>query len=209
MAIMPALTVVACNRHSRKNPVAAASEALKDKDLQKTFQSKCEIKGLDAVVTGIMSAGQASVKSSRVLWKFSGNQVTRTTVLFAQADCAQESWVFQETGKFKIDDKARTNDNGRHLDLDMDRLTLIVRDENGAKAANGIKLCNKADWSANSKEQNVTSSSKDVSCYNAQVPRKQFTAYRIDNGVLYMGDAADAPSARPASLNWANRYEAK
>jgi hypothetical protein len=202
LALVPtALTLNACKRGHSKNPVAAVAEASKDKDLQKTFQSECSIEPTTALMTALMSLGQASVKSSRVLYQFTGNNITRTTAFYNTMDCKEDAYIFRERGVFKIDEKQKTNDGGKHIDFDFRTLTLVVHTENGVKAANDTKLCGKSDWSANSKEQDVTKSSKDVSCYGQEVPRKMPNVYRVDAGNLYLGNPGDKTGERPATLS--------
>ncbi len=206
--ILP-LALVACKDKANKNPIANVTEASKEKDLQKTWQTECQLRPIDAVVTGLMSGGQAAVKSMRVQYKFQGANVNRVSALYASADCAQEAYIFNESGEFKIDKSKKTNDGGVHIDMSFKKVLLTIKDDNGAKSANAGKLCGRSDW-APGNEVDVTAAAKDLTCYNIQVPRKNLNVYRIDNNILYLGASPAAasakPSDRPATLNFGLKF---
>lgn len=212
LALIPGLMITACHRGNKKNPIAAASEASKDKDLQRTWQSECSADLKDQVLTNLLTGFKDSVKSYRVQYEFKGNAVTRSTIMYTQAGCAEDAWIFEESGNFKLGDgKQVTNDGGKKIDLDMRDLTLSVRNAGAANAANAIKLCGKANWAADNKPSNkekVNQASKGVNCYGAAVPRKVSNVYRIENkNRLLLG--GEMPTALPSSVTSGPVYSAK
>lgn len=208
LALAPTV-MVACHRGSKKNPVAAASEAVKDLDLQKTWESQCSAERTVALVTGAATGLQAPVKSSRVQIKFAGNAATLTTIYYSQADCVQDAWIFEESGNFKIDKDKKSNDGGTHIDFDFREVTARVIDQTGAQAASAINMCGKNNWAANSKKETVTKAAKDLTCYGIDVPRKVPTIYRIDGDSLVLGTPPKATGERPATLSFNIRYHRK
>lgn len=199
--ILP-LALTAC-KDDKKNPVTNVRVASEERDLQKTWQSECQLKPVDMITTGIMSLGQASVKSVRVQYRFKGATVQRVNIAYAGADCTQDAWIFEESGQFTLDKAKKTNDGGFNIDMKFEKLKLTIKDENGAKSANAIKLCNRSDWKAG-QDADVTANAKDATCYNAQVPRTNANVYRIDNKVLYFGENpanAVQPNQRPSRLS--------
>jgi hypothetical protein len=193
---------VACGKDD-KNPISNAKEALEDKDLQgKNFESDCSIQPLDALLTGILSGGQASVKSQRVAYRFEGSNITRTTVLFNDTNCGGEAFRYTETGTFNITKNQRTNDGGYFIDINYKKLSVKMSSDVGVTAANAIKLCGANNWGAG-QEREVTAQAKDLSCYGAQVPRVNNNVYRIDGGnVLYLGtQSLENGAPRPTSLS--------
>lgn len=195
------LMAVACGKD--KNPITNGKEAIEDKDLQgKNFESECSIEPLDALLTGILSGGQASVKSSRVAYRFEGANITRTTVLFANLNCDGEAFRYSETGTFNITKNQRTNDGGYFIDIKYNKLMVKIATDVGTVSANAIKLCGAQDW-ATGQERDVTVQAKNATCYGTVVPRVNNNVYRLDGGkVLYFGTASlENGQARPTSLS--------
>jgi len=209
IALIPGL-MIACERGHKRNPVAAASEAAKDPDLQKkTWQAECSNELKRAIATGVASGFQAAVKSSRQQFKFSGNNMTLVTTYYIQQNCAEEAWQFEESGTFKIDKDKKSNDGGTNIDFDLRELTLRVISQSGSVAANGINLCDKKDWAANSKKMEVNKPSKNPTCYAAEVPRKIPNIYRIDGDSLVLGSPGATVAERPAKLDFTVRFSGK
>jgi len=197
------LMAVACDKDNNNNPIDNVREALEEKDLQnKTFQSECNLEPLDAILTGILTGGQASVKSSRTQYRFVGANITRTTILYAQTDCVGDAFTFNETGAFNVSKNQKTNDGGYFIDINFNKLMLKMDSDVGVQSANAIKLCGASDWAVG-QEREVTAQAKDMSCYGATVPRTDLNIYRVDEGnVLYLGTPSkDSNQARPTSLS--------
>lgn len=212
LTLVLAVAVVAlAGCKDKNNPVKAAEETAKEKDLQHTFQSECQVKPLDTVLTGILTGGKSTIKSSRTLYRFEGNRVTRTTQMFGSSDCSAESAGFIETGTFEINKDIKTSDGGKGIKLKFDKLTVKVASDDGAKIANGMSLCGISDWKPGD-EREVTGSSENLTCYSAQVPRTDENIYRVDAGKLMLGSSSTDPkssSERPDSLDKTNTYQQK
>lgn len=192
----------ACSKHD-KNPISNVKEALEEKDLQgKNFESDCSIEIARSAFTGILSGGAASVKSSRVAYRFQGSNVTRTTIYFANANCDGEAIRYSETGTFNVTKNQKTNDGGYLIDMNFKKLNAKMASDVGATAANAVKLCGFENW-ANGQDRDVTAQSKEISCFGAQVPRTNHNVYRLDDRrVLYLGnDGTSTSTDRPASLS--------
>lgn len=212
------LALVACKDKADKNPVRNITQATKDRDLQGTWQTGCQATPIDAIISGFMSDFQASVKSARVQYKYEGSNVNRVTLVYNAADCTgAESYIFNESGRFEINDKDKSNDGGKFIDMKYEKVSLTIKDDNGAKVANERKLCGQQGWAVG-KEVNVTGNAKDLNCYGVQVPRSNANIYRIDKPagdqkwVLFLGanPAKDAqPNQRPATLNMGLKFEKK
>lgn len=203
------LIAVACGKDD-KNPFTNAKEAIDDKDLQgKNFESECSVEALDALLTGILSGGQASVKSSRVVYRFEGSNITRTTVLFANLNCDGEAFRYTETGTFNVTKNQRTNDGAYFIDINYKKLMVSITTDVGAVSANAIKVCGIQDWAVK-QEREVTAQAKDVTCYGTVVPRVNNNVYRLDAGkILMLGtQSLENGVARPASLS-NQKYTAK
>lgn len=218
MLVLP-LAIVACKDKANKNPIAYVKQAANDRDLQGTWQSECNLKPIDAIISGFMSAFQASVKSSRTQYKFEGANVNRVTLVYNTADCTgAESYVWNEQGEFKVLDKVQVANVGdaKGIDMKFEKVMLTIKDDNGAKVANDRSLCGVQNWAVG-KEQGITANANSANCYGVQVPRTNANIYRIEkpagNGkwVLYFGqsptDAANA-NERPATLS-SVKYEKK
>ncbi len=205
--IIPVL-LTAC-KDRRSNPVTQVQEAAKETDLQRTWESDCSTRPIDAVVTGLMSGGQASIKGMRTQYKFTGANVIRKTILFNHADCSGEAYVFEESGDFKIHEDQKTTDGGKAIDMNFHSVKVTISDDVGATAANAISLCRRNNW-ARGDSVDVTSVAEDATCYNAQVPRTNYNIYRVDGNHLYLGSSGVvAGNQRPATLNFAYKYHAK
>ncbi len=90
-------------------------------------------------------------------------------------------------------------------------LNLKVESDIGAKIANAIKACNASDWTKG-QERQVNADPKDLSCYNAQVPRTDSNIYKIENNMLLPGNSTKSTSCsdeRPTALNQKQRFNIK
>jgi hypothetical protein len=206
-----AATIAGCQKDRNNDPIANAKQAAKDKDLQgKSYVSDCSIKPIEAVLSGLLSAGQASLKSQEVAYRFDGANAIRQTRIFSTPDCTGDAaYVFEEAGSIKIQDQ-KTADLGRFIDFDYKSLKLTVATAAGAEAANAMKICG-GNW-APGQSKDVEAQSADVTCYGAQVPRHVANIYRLDQGNLYFGSVSTAsvPDAqRPTSLNTSVKYSAR
>ncbi len=212
--ILLALTtvfVVACDDDDNNDVVENVQEAAEDRDLQdKNFISPCSVTPLDAVLTGIMTGGDAAIKAQRVQYRFEGNDVTRTTFLFSESDCTSDVAIqFREVGDFDINPDNKSADGGKFIDIDFHTLNAQVISQAGVEVANAISLCGANDWAAGAAERNVTARAADMTCYSAQVPRHNANIYRIDGNVLYFGPQTTANndgSTRPTSLDTNVKY---
>jgi hypothetical protein len=206
-----ALMLTACPK--KNNPAANIKEAIRDKDLQeKTFVSECSVKPGDALLTGVLTGFQSSIKGQQVAYRFSGARVTRTTRLFNTADCSGDAALtFEEKGTIDINKKEKTNDGGYNINLDFNNLKVAMATDAGATAANSVKLCGSADW-APKQTRDVTPQAKDTNCYGATLPRHVANIYRVDAGTLYLGTAttgATKDSQRPTSLDLGTKYKSQ
>lgn len=173
---------VAVGCKDKNNPIKAVEESTKDKDLQNTFQTECQQKPIGSIVTGLLSGGQTSVKSSRSLYQFVGNRVTRTTQMFTATDCSAEAASFVETGTFEVT-KDKNPEGGRGITIKFDKLSVRIASDDGAKLANALTLCGHKDWNPGEVKE-VTGTSQNLNCYSTQVPRREETSYRVDAGQL-------------------------
>jgi hypothetical protein len=210
---LASLLVAACGKDRNNDPIANANEASKDRDLQgKNFASSCSIKPLDAVLTGILTGGNAVIKGAKTVYRFDGANVSRTTRLYTTADCSGETAVsFEERGEIDIKKDQKTNDGGKFIDIQYKTLKVSAANDAGATAANSIKLCGASDWAAK-QVRDETANSKDMTCYGAQVPRQNANVYRVDANILYLGTQTKAStdaSQRPSTLNMADKYTAE
>lgn len=189
------------------DPINDVKEAAKDVDLQgKNFASECQLKPLETILTGILTGGEAAIKSATVIYRFDGGQVARSTRLFISADCTGDTAISTvETGTIHIDPDQKTQDLGKSIDIDFNGLTVTTVTEAGAQAANAIQLCSANDWGPNS-ERDQTARAKDANCYGAEVPRRVSNIYRVDAGVLYFGPKIESSSERPAALDMNTKY---
>lgn len=185
------------------NPLDNAREAVEDTALQgRTFQSECVLEPLDAILTGILTGGDALVKSSRTQYLFQGANLTRTTLLYTGSDCTGEAFSFRESGTFDINPEQKTADNGSFMDMNFQKLMLRIDSDAGATAANAIKLCGVEDW-ATGQERDVSGNAENLTCYGAAVPRVSLNVYRIDAGnILLLGSVStENGQERPTKLN--------
>jgi hypothetical protein len=205
------LSIASCNKNSNNNPVTNAKTAADERDLQgKNFTSSCSLKPVDAIYTGIMTGLAASIKSSLMVYRFDGANITRTTRMFASSDCSGDTAIsFEEDGDFNLHKDQRTNDGGKAIDIDYNALKVTTVTPAGVTAANAISLCGANDWSANS-QRDKTAQAQDSSCLGSQMPRHNANVYRVDADTLYLGKASDSSSTqRPASLDLGEKFVAK
>ena len=182
ISIAAVLTLaVACNRSSTNdNPVQNVQEAVKETSLQeKAFLGDCQAKPINEIATGLLTLGEASVKSQRVQYKFAGAHVTRTTRLYAMADCADvEALTFEEFGEFTIHENQRTSDSGTFIDFNFQKVELVMAHQAGVIIANRIGVCNMTNWNINDR-RDVTGAAHEVTCYNTDVPRQEFNLDKV------------------------------
>lgn len=187
-------------------------EAAKDRDLQdKNFITPCTTTVLEAVLTGILTGGDAAIKAQRVQYRFEGDNVTRTTFLFSESDCTSDVAIqFREVGDFKLDTDNKSADGGKFIDVDFKQLSAQVISQAGLEVANSIGFCGASDWVAGAAERDVVANSADLTCYSAPVPRHNANIYRLDEGkVLYFGPQTTSNNdgtTRPTSLNTNVKY---
>lgn len=214
LSIAVVLTLaVGCNRSSTNdNPVQNIQEAVKETSLQeKAFLGDCQAKPINEIATGLLTLGEASVKSQRIQFKFTGANVTRTTRLYAMANCADvEALTFEEFGEFTIHEDQKTSDSGIFVDFNFQKVELVMANQAGVVIANRIGVCNMTNWNINDR-RDVTGAANEVTCYNTDVPRQEFNVYRIDNGnTLYFGtkDKSNSPDQRPSAIKADLKYVA-
>lgn len=213
LAALACTLVTACGKDRNNDPIKNVQEAAKDKDLQgKNFASACQLKPVEAVLTGILSGGNASIKGAQTVYRFDGANVTRTTELYSTTDCSGEVAIrFEEGGTVTLDPDKRTNDDGKFIDIDYNSLKVSAVTDEGVKAANAIQLCGATDWSQGTQRDEVAQA-PNINCYNAKLPRQISNVYRVDANVLYFGtqDTASIDSAhRPTSLDMNDKYTEK
>ena len=205
-----ALILGACGRNN--DPVADTRESVEDPALQmKDFQGKCQLTPIDAVITGILTGGDAIVKSARTQYRFEGNMAFRKTLVYTTNDCSGEIAArFIESGEFDIKPNARTTESATHIDLNFRQLMVSAQSAAGVEAANSLILCGSNQWVVG-QEVDATTKAADLNCYSAQVPRQVANIYKIENSILLMGtaskDEVDA-SGRPNVLDRSAPYEA-
>ena len=203
ICLVPAF-VAACSSKSNDNVPQNVEAATTEPGLQnKVFRGECSLNPIQAIVSGIATAGDNSVKSSITMYEFNGANVTHSTHVFQSADCSgTEALVYKEAGSFKILDDQRTKDGDKAIDLDYDKLTLQTLDAVGAQIANQLKLCGAQDWAAGQEEREVSSMSKELNCYAVELPRRVMDVYRTDGGTLYFGSRSSRIfKDRPTSVD--------
>lgn len=198
-----AMAVLAgCAKDRDLDPVANVSEASKDRDLQKTFNSPCTVAGAEVLQT------LGTVKGEKTVFRFDGNNITRESRYYAAADCSGEpAFTMQENGTFRIetDRNKDTNDRGRNIDINWKTVKVAINTDDGVKAANSdvAPLCGLKDWKKGGEARDVTAQAKNPTCYNGKVPRQDWNIYRVDAGTLYLGRVSKSENAqkdRPAKL---------
>lgn len=212
LASIAVLSLAACNRDN-DDPISNIREASEDSALQlKNFTSACSIQPIDAVLTGILTGGQASIKSAVTQYRFEGANVDRRTIMFESGDCTGSSAAtFTESGSFDIITDNKTADSGTFIDIEYKKLMVKIDSDAGAQAASAVNLCGTNNW-ANGAEAEVTAKSADATCYGAQVPRKVANVYKVESDVLYLGTPtkdAVAASVRPTALDTGVKYTAQ
>lgn len=208
---LTSLLIGACARNT--DPVDTAVEASEDPALQaKDFVGACSLKPIDAVLTGILTGGAAAIKSAATVYRFEGADISRKTYLYTATNCTGEAaLVFTESGAFDILADNKTADGGKFIDMDFKRLDVRIESAEGLTVANAISLCGSNAWSLD-QDAEVTTKSAEVSCYNAQVPRKVANIYMLDGGSLYLGTPTKDPVgefARPSALDKTQVYTAR
>lgn len=206
------MAVAACSKKENLNPFDNAKAAGEERDLQsKDFTSACSFEPLDAIYTAILSSFEASIKASRVSYRFEGANVTRTTEFYSDAECSGKSaLLFSESGEFKLNKDHKTKDGGKGIDIDYKELSVTAQTADGVTAAEAIELCGRDSWKKGT-EENVTSEANDTNCLGVKMPRHNSNIYRVDANVLYLGDTASdssQPEDRPARLNKSVKYSA-
>ncbi|MBX3019844.1 MAG: hypothetical protein KF767_18295 [Bdellovibrionaceae bacterium] len=202
------LLTAACNRNT--DPVSNVVEASEDPGLQqKNFTSKCSITPIDAIVSGILTGGDAAMKSTSTVYRFQGEGLTRTTNIYESSDCSGEvALVFTETGKFDILDDNQTPEGARLVNFGYEKVTLKVQNAKGVEAANALSLCGTNNWVDN-QEADVTTRAADLTCYNATVPRLVANIYKLEGSILYLGTPSKdgvGEASRPTSLDRNQAY---
>lgn len=208
-ASLSALFLSACGQDN--NPVNNVREASADPGLQaKDFHGNCSVKPIDAILTGILTGGDAAIKSARTEYRFVGANMSRKTRLFTTADCTGDTAAtFTESGSFEIKSDGKTSDGGTFIDFDLTKLEIVVQSPKGIEVANSINLCGSNTWKQN-EQLEVTTKSGDVNCYGAQVPRRVANVYKLENSNLYLGTQSKGDvSVRPSSVNRNDIYVAK
>jgi hypothetical protein len=202
LAMMAAVSLctISCAKNDNLDPAQNAATAAQDRDLQeKDFASPCMAKPLAGVV------------ASKMVYRFQGANMTRTTRYFKTADCSSDTDIsFVEQGVFNLHTDQRTPDGGKAIDIDYKTVTVTTVTAQGVEAANAMGLCGAHDWSQNS-QRDESSHAADVNCLNAEMPRHDSNIYRVDAKDLYFGATSDKstdPSKRPASLDTSVKYSA-
>lgn len=149
-------------------------QALRDINIQgKTFASTFPAQPVDALLTGIMTGGQAAVKSQKVSYRFDGANVIRLTLMHTTDNCTREpAFTFEKSGTINISTQRNpdTSNPGRTIDLKYVNLEVKINGDAGALIANAINLCSHNDWTAGA-TRSVEDKSADLNCYGANVTR--------------------------------------
>ncbi len=200
------LVFAACSKDNdtNSNPIDNLKQAAKETELQgKTFQGECSLRPLDAIATGIATAGETAIKSAREQFLFEGANLSHSTLVYTSTDCSgPEALVYQENGSFEIHDDQKTADDAKAMDIKYETLTVKTVSNDGVTVANAVKLCGVEEWSTNM-EQNVTAKSEDTNCYRVKVPNQDANVYKLENGNLFFGIKArfERSTVRPTSLD--------
>lgn len=205
--------LISCNKSTTNNdPVDNTRETLKDASLQeKTFRGDCHTKPINEIVTGLLTLGEASVKSQRIQYRFTGANVSRVTHLYSTRDCSgAEAFSFEESGELRINENQKTADGSTFVDFDFRKVELTISSQEGVIVANRIGVCNMTDWNVNQTRE-VTQQSGEITCYNMGTPRQEYNVYRIDNGnTMYLGHSkANTPDTRPTQIKTDLKYTAE
>jgi hypothetical protein len=197
-----ALAFVGCKGRSN-NPFTAAKAAAADKDLQGTFDGPCSTEGLAFIVTGAATGLNAAVASQRVQYKIEGDNLTRKTTYFKNADCSSESFIMEEIGSVENVKKGGSADTGYNVDMVFRELKETPLSDEGVTIANSLKWCGNESWA---KDKAVTIDAQraaEKTCYGVAVPRRVYNMYRVDAGKLYLATddlKENRPEERPTKV---------
>lgn len=212
LASTAVLVLGACD--GKNDPIKSIREASADTNLQlKDFSSPCSVKPLGAILSGLLTGGDASIKSSRTEYRFTGSNVTRKSILYESVNCSGETaGTFTESGSFEIIQGAnKTADNATQIDMKFTKLDVKVESDAGAEVARAIRLCGIDSWAKN-QEAEVTLKASEATCYGTQVPRDVANVYIVQGNQLFLGAESNdsvSPSSRPTSVDKSVTYTAK
>lgn len=201
---------VGCGKDKNNDPVQNVRVASEDRDIQnKNFSSACSQKPIEGILTGILTGGEAPLRSQKVVYRFEGANVTRSTQIFTTPDCSGDIAIsFEEIGEFTLDTDSRTGEGAKFIDFDYKKLKMSIVSNPGVIAANAVGICGAHDW-ALSQQRDVTAQAADLRCYNIATPRHQSNIYFLEGNTLFFGTQSPAavdPSKRPGQLNRNDGY---
>lgn len=200
---------VACNqpgdgkRAGTSNPIEHAKEAFAEPQLQgQKFISDCSARPLTALGTAL-TTGHA-VRGSRSVYSFTGANFELTSQYFESTTCEGEPvYSFVESGTFEIKKDQQTAEGAKLIDLKYGKVGARAETQSGVEIVNRLGLCGSRDWSLG-KEREVTAQANQITCYNTQVPRVEPNIYKVEGGILYLGNEKGSdrdPQNRPRSLD--------
>lgn len=205
------LILVACGKS--KDPVRNIRTATQDKALQKTWQSECSLRPLEAGLVGVAAGLRGVARGARIQYKFLGANLTRTVIYYTNADCSGDALTLEESGTFRIEGNKRTSDGGRFINMNFKTLKVRAHNEDVVKLANQISLCGLSNWdTSKNREIKSTRAAEKLNCINTTVPRSDANIYLIQDETLLLGSPSTGPrepSSRPTSLDTSERYMAK
>lgn len=105
-------------------------------------------------------------------------------------------------------DDNRTADGGRWINFDFKTLKVKIESQAGVEAANALSLCGTNSWNLD-QEADVTTKAADLTCCNAQVPRRVANVYALENSALYLGTVSKngiGEASRPTQLDRTQVY---
>lgn len=191
MASLILLPLVGCSRDDNPDPLADIVQANEEKDLQnRNFTSDCGVEN------------PLGLASARMIYRFEGANVIRTTNQYITPDCSGDAAIrFEERGDFDIRKEETTPDGGKGIDIHYTSLWVTTLTPEGVTIANGLQLCSANDWSVNS-TRDQTAHANEATCFRVEVPRMNRNLYRVDANVLYLGPASDKNNeTRPSGLD--------
>lgn len=211
IAAIAASTLVACGQDN--NPVRNVQAAVAEPGLQgKAFSEKCNSEIATSWATGLVQAvqgkaGDPTPRSTRLSYLFKGTNVTRKTIVYSSADCSGNPiGTFFEEGTFKINNDDKGEENAAAIDMNFEKVTLAVENDDGAKIANALNLCGRNNWSTADKASDITTKADDINCYKpfGGKPRTVVNRFLLQDGntKLYLGTQTTAANtARPTAVD--------
>ena len=101
------------------------------------MSSDCSLDPFEGIFSGLKAGLSAALKSSQVVYRFDGANVTRTTQLYTSLNCTGDNAVrVEQHGDFNLHKDQKTNDGGKAIDIDYHSILVTAVTDDGAKVSN-------------------------------------------------------------------------